>query len=89
LVSADDVRQGKPHPEPYLRAAARLGIQPERCLVIEDAKAGVEAALAAGMQVLAITTTLSSEQLGCTHSIASFEELQIRVQDSIRIGIGS
>jgi sugar-phosphatase len=88
LVSVDDVRRGKPHPEPYLLAAARLGIHPERCLVIEDAKAGVEAALAAGMQVLGITTTLSLEALGCTRSIASFEELQIRVQDSIRIGIG-
>jgi mannitol-1-/sugar-/sorbitol-6-phosphatase len=88
LVSANDVRRGKPHPEPYLLAAARLGMRPERCLVIEDAKAGVEAALAAGMHVIAITTSLSSEELGCTHSIASFEELHIRVRDSIGIGIG-
>jgi sugar-phosphatase len=92
LVSSDDVRRGKPHPEPYLLAAARVGIQPERCLVIEDAKAGVEAALAAGMQVVGITTTLSSEELGGIHSIASFEELQIRIEDSavaaIRISIG-
>jgi len=92
LVSVDDVKRGKPHPEPYLLAAARLGIHPERCLVIEDAKAGVDAAVAAGMQMIAITTTLSSEELGCTHSIASFEELQIRIEDSavavIRISIG-
>lgn len=89
LVSADDVRRGKPHPEPYLLAAARLGVQPDRCLVIEDAKAGVQSALAAGMQVIAITTTLSCEELGCTHSIAGFDELNIRLQGSIRIGIGA
>jgi sugar-phosphatase len=88
LVSADDVQLGKPHPEPYLLAATRLGVQPDRCLVIEDARAGVESALAAGMQVIAITTTLSSEELGCVHSIASFNELRIGVHNSIRIGIG-
>jgi mannitol-1-/sugar-/sorbitol-6-phosphatase len=85
LVSVDDVKRGKPHPEPYLLAAARLGIHPERCLVIEDAKAGLDAALAAGMQLIAITTTLTSEELGYAHAIDSFEELQVRVQDSIRI----
>ena len=89
LVSVDDVKRGKPHPEPYLLAAARLGIHPERCLVIEDAKAGLDAALAAGMQMIAITTTLSSEELGCAHTIASFEELQVRVQDSITISTGA
>jgi sugar-phosphatase len=93
LVSVDEVQRGKPHPEPYLLAATQLGIHPERCLVIEDAKAGVEAALAAGMQVIGITTTLGSEELGGIHSIASFEELQIRIEDSadgsLRMSISS
>src|SRR5581483_7378584 len=43
LISAEDVVQGKPHPEPYLKGAARLGFRPDECLVIEDARAGIEA----------------------------------------------
>ncbi|WP_456425427.1 HAD-IA family hydrolase [Rhodocaloribacter sp.] len=57
LVTADDVRRGKPDPEPYLTAAERLGVAPERCLVLEDAPAGIDAAKAAGMTALALTTT--------------------------------
>ncbi len=57
LVTADDVRRGKPDPEPYRTAAARLGVAPERCLVLEDAPAGIDAAKAAGMTALALTTT--------------------------------
>jgi sugar-phosphatase len=63
LVTADDVKQGKPAPEPYLVAAKRLGIAPARCVVVEDAPAGIEAAHAAGMQVIAITTTHSRDEL--------------------------
>ncbi len=63
LITADDVKQGKPAPEPYLVAAKRLGIAPSRCMVVEDAPAGIEAARAAGMQVIAMTTTHSREQL--------------------------
>ncbi|QXD16807.1 HAD-IA family hydrolase [Rhodocaloribacter litoris] len=57
LVTADDVRRGKPDPEPYLRAAEALGVAPGRCLVLEDAPAGIDAAKAAGMTALALTTT--------------------------------
>jgi sugar-phosphatase len=63
LVTADDVKQGKPSPEPYLVAAKRLGIAPSRCVVVEDAPAGIEAARAAGMQVIATTTTHSRDEL--------------------------
>jgi sugar-phosphatase len=47
------VTHGKPAPEGYARAAARLGVAPARCLVVEDSEAGISAALAAGMRVLA------------------------------------
>jgi sugar-phosphatase len=47
LVTADDVRRGKPDPEPYLVGAAQLGVPPERCLVVEDAPAGQPRALRA------------------------------------------
>lgn len=57
LVTADDVRRGKPAPDGYLLAAERLGVAPSDCLVIEDAPAGVEAARAAGMPVVAVLTT--------------------------------
>lgn len=49
IVCAGDYRKGKPDPEPFLLAAERLGVQPERCLVFEDADLGIEAARAAGM----------------------------------------
>jgi len=64
IVCADDVSRGKPHPEPYLTAASLVGYPPQSCLAIEDARAGVEAARAAGMQVLGITPTMSREELG-------------------------
>ena len=63
LVSADDVRRGKPDPEPFVRAAAELGVPPARCIVVEDAEAGVEAAFRGGMQVVAVTTTHPRERL--------------------------
>ena len=49
LVTADDVTNGKPHPEPYLKGAELLGMNPAECLVIEDAPAGIQAARAAGI----------------------------------------
>lgn len=49
LVTGDDVARGKPHPDPYLLGAERLGFAPEDCVVFEDAPAGAEAAIAAGV----------------------------------------
>ena len=57
LISGEDVSLGKPDPEGYLKAAARLGWSIDQCLVIEDAPAGVDAAQAAGSQILAVATT--------------------------------
>jgi len=64
LVTADDVTFGKPHPEPYRRAAAALGVAEAECVVIEDAPTGVLAAKRAGMTVLAVTTTHPAAALG-------------------------
>ena len=52
-LGAEDYPRGKPAPDGYLAAAARLGASPARCLVVEDSAAGIDAALAAGMRVLA------------------------------------
>lgn len=57
LVTADDVSVGKPSPEPYIVAARRLGFEPKRCLVVEDAPAGVASGLASGAMVLGLRTT--------------------------------
>jgi HAD superfamily hydrolase (TIGR01509 family) len=54
VVSGDDVARGKPHPEPYLTAAARLGVPPSACLAIEDSPTGIASAQAAGVPVLAV-----------------------------------
>lgn len=56
VVTSDDVARGKPHPDIFLEAAARLGAAPEACVVFEDARSGVEAAQAAGMAVVMVPT---------------------------------
>jgi beta-phosphoglucomutase-like phosphatase (HAD superfamily) len=56
LVCAGDYTRGKPHPEPFLLAADRLGIAPEHCLVFEDAQMGIDAATAAGMASVRIAS---------------------------------
>jgi len=63
IVSAEDVNRGKPDPEVFLLAAKRLGVEPHRCVVIEDAVGGVEAAKAAGMHCIAVTNTHSAQAL--------------------------
>ena len=50
IVSAEDVHRGKPDPEVYLSAALRVGVSPARCIVVEDAAAGIQGARAAGMR---------------------------------------
>ncbi|GAB4341327.1 MAG: HAD family phosphatase [Calditrichia bacterium] len=63
IVTADDVENTKPSPEPYLAAAQFLGVKPEDCLVIENAPLGIRSGKAAGMKVVAITTTLTPKYL--------------------------
>ncbi|MER6290034.1 HAD family hydrolase [Streptomyces sviceus] len=63
LVAADDVTRGKPDPEPYLLAARELGVDPSRCVVFEDAPAGLRAGRAAGMTTVALTTTHQVHEL--------------------------
>jgi len=57
VVTADDVTVGKPDPAPYLMGAKKLGFAPEKCLVVEDAPAGVASAKAAGCPVIGVLTT--------------------------------
>ena len=55
IVSADDVQRGKPDPEVYLTAAQRLGVSPARCIVVEDAAAGIAGASNAGMRSVGVS----------------------------------
>jgi beta-phosphoglucomutase family hydrolase len=55
IVSADDVHRGKPDPEVFLVAASRVGVSPDRCIVVEDAAAGVEGARRAGMRSIGVS----------------------------------
>jgi len=78
LVTADDVKRGKPDPEAYLLASERLGVAPEGCVVVEDAPAGVEAAHAAGMRVIAVATTHAQEKLESADTVvARLSDIQI------------
>ena len=79
VVTADDVHWGKPNPEVYLRAAAGLGVDPSACLVFEDAIVGVQAARAAGMRVIGVASTHTSDELlaaGAERAIHNFEGLR-------------
>lgn len=71
MVCAEDVAVGKPSPEGYLKAAAALGFDATRCVVIEDAPAGIAAGLAAGAQVLAVTTTHDAQQVSSASAVVS------------------
>lgn len=78
IVTGEDITRGKPHPEPYLLTAKRLGLDPSECVVIEDSINGVLSGKAAGCYVIAMTTTFSREALleaGADVLIDSFEEI--------------
>lgn len=57
IVSAEDVQRGKPDPQVFLVAAAKVGVPPERCIVVEDAPAGIEGARRAGMHTIGVLST--------------------------------
>ncbi len=81
IVCADDVGNGKPHPEPYLKGAAMLGFAPQDCIVVEDAPLGVGSGLAAGMRVLGVLGTHEPDELpGAKWLVRSMEQVQVRVE---------
>ena len=76
VVCGSDVLHGKPDPEVFLKGASLLGLEPSRCLVIEDALAGIEAARRGGMRVLGVATTNPLESLGvCDLAVTSLAEV--------------
>lgn len=80
MVTANDVMRGKPAPEPYLLGAKRLGVSPDRCLVVEDAPAGIQAGRAAGIRVLGVSSTHTRAELlehGVTALVDRLAELAV------------
>lgn len=76
-VTASDVRNGKPAPDIFLRAAKLLDVLPESCWVIEDSKPGVKAGLAAAMRVIAITNTHPAHELkAATRVVKDYAEIK-------------
>jgi mannitol-1-/sugar-/sorbitol-6-phosphatase len=87
MISGSDIEHGKPHPEPYQRGAALLGLAPEDCVAVEDAPNGIRSALDAGMPVLALPTTYPvGELIQATALLPSLAALQATVVgDFIRL----
>ncbi|WP_405980150.1 HAD family hydrolase [Streptomyces sp. NBC_00158] len=76
IFSAEEVGKGKPAPDLFLHAADMMGVHPSRCVVVEDSPLGVEAARAAGMDVLGFTSMLPADRLaGATACFGEMKEL--------------
>ncbi|MCX5241679.1 HAD family hydrolase [Streptomyces prunicolor] len=81
LVVAEDVTRGKPDPEPYLLAARQLGVDPARCVVFEDAPAGLQAGRAAGMITVALATTHQAHELDADLVVSDLSALSALVSE--------
>jgi beta-phosphoglucomutase len=77
IVSSDDVAEGKPHPEGYLRAVERLGVLAEDVLVLEDTEAGVASAKAAGTHCIAVAGTLAPERLAAADELVERVDVEL------------
>lgn len=86
LITVDDVARGKPNPDPFLAAAERLGADPNRCLVVEDAPMGLQAARAAGCFTLAVVTTTPREELQADAIVDDLSKVEfVPGPDGIRV----
>ncbi|WP_085729170.1 HAD-IA family hydrolase [Pseudomonas sp. R37(2017)] len=86
MVTAEDVTAGKPDPAGYQLAARRLGVEPGQCLVFEDAPVGIQAAEAAGADLMIVTATHEQPIETLHGTLASYEEVRVRVDaEGIRL----
>lgn len=91
LVTADDVANGKPDPEPYLKGAHSLGFKPAECVAIEDAPAGIRSAHAAGMKVIGMASTYGAQELVEADAVVEgFRQISLQTRDGkLRLKIES
>ena len=88
LITADDVTHGKPHPEPYLKGAQLLGVNPAECLVIEDAPAVIQSAQAGGMKAIALTSTYPASALTEANLVVkSLTQIQVTLNGKRNLAI--
>lgn len=86
VVSADDVKQLKPHPEPYLVAMEKLGVSPRGCVVVEDSPSGIASGLAAGAHVVGIRCVVELPEVPGLSRVGSASELTLPVLSQIVAG---
>ncbi|MGW8375784.1 HAD family hydrolase [Streptomyces sp. ODS28] len=90
VIAADDITHGKPDPEPYLLAARKLGVDPARCVVFEDAPAGLRSGRAAGMWTVALATTHTADELSADAVVDDLSGVTAQVTaDGIEITAGA
>lgn len=90
LVTSDDVTNGKPHPEPYLKGAERLGFAPADCLVIEDAPAGIQSARAGGMRVVGIASTYAAAKLAAAGAVVQvLGQIEVRFENTGALAVST
>ncbi|NEB77466.1 HAD-IA family hydrolase [Streptomyces sp. SID14478] len=82
LIAADDITRGKPDPEPFLLAARKLGMDPSRCVVFEDAPAGLTAGRAGAMTTVALTTTHEAHELSADVVVKDLSAVSAQVTDA-------
>jgi mannitol-1-/sugar-/sorbitol-6-phosphatase len=88
LVTADDVTHGKPHPEPYLKGAEGLGVNPSECVVIEDAPAGIQSARVGGMKVIGLASTYAADALAHADTVVGkLSQIQVASDGVDRLGV--
>jgi sugar-phosphatase len=87
MITGSDIKQGKPHPEPYQRGAALLNLAPAACVAVEDAPSGIRSALDAGMPVFAVPTTYPVAELSAaTHLLPDLAAIRATILgDFIRL----
>lgn len=84
IVGADDCASGKPAPDPYVKAAALLGVDPRSAVAIEDSRWGLESARAAGLRTIALTTSYPAAALAMADRVlASLDEITVEGIDAL------
>ncbi|AZA60029.1 HAD family phosphatase [Chryseobacterium indoltheticum] len=80
MITANDVVDGKPSPECYLKAAYKLGVEPVNCIVFEDSFAGISAARSAGMIVVGVSSSHSKNELmsECINVVGDFQRIGLK-----------
>jgi sugar-phosphatase len=87
FVTSTDIVNGKPHPEPYLKAAGKLGADPRECIVVEDVPSGIRSGKAAGARVIAFPTTVNAEELraaGADWILRNCEDITLMLPGHVR-----